>query len=234
MRSSLVLVIVLLFITNSSNAQGHQLNTEFFTDVNGALIPPKRGFDIEGSPMLFNFSHLVDITLQNGKVYKGLKADVNVESNRVLVKRDTTDVDVSTPIKKLEFFTNLSDQNSKRVFVGYNKDYAPINHKDSKVLEFLAGNEDSKFALFNSYLVTFTESQRYGTAITEKKYILNTTFYALNNSKKELVKVSKTKNSILNFFKNNNVDVKKYVEEKKLDLKKDEDISKLFDYVNSL
>lgn len=205
----------------------------FANDINGRPLYLKTEYVADGSPYLYEDYCLSDITTLSGKVYRNIKAKINLQDRTLLYKLDNgQEMEMTTPIKKIKLYSYVSDgvAYGERTFQGYQK---PLNDVTGAIYELVY--EDSASSLLKQITVTFNDSKRYNEAtITRTFKKSNTYFAAIPPTNTTLAKVEKNKTAVAALFGAKSDAVSKFINDKKLKCKSDEDLAEVFRYYGSL
>lgn len=205
----------------------------FATDINGRPLYVKTEYLADGSPYLYEEYCLAEITSMNGKVYKNVKAKINLQEKQLLYMIDNgMEMVMTTPVKRIKFFNYINNGVAypERVFESY---LMALNAEGAPLYEVLT--EDSAAILLKQTAVTFTDSKGYGEATITRTFKRKETYFAAIPSKsKELLKVEKNKTAIASLFGDKGAAVGAYITEKKLKCKSDEELVEIFRYYGSL
>ena len=89
---------------------------------------------------------------------------------------------------------------------------------------------EGKVTLLKKIRKEITESKQYGSAVTNKSINTTSSYFALKEEM--LVKILPNKKTITALYGINDMQLDNYLKENKIDFKKDDDLYKLFTYLN--
>lgn len=213
-----------------SNLNG---GNSFANDVNGRPLYLKTEYNADGSPYLYDEYCLADITAMNGKVYKNIKAKINLQEKLLLYRLDNgEEMVMTTPVKLIRFYSYINNGNAygERTFIGHN---GPMNGESTPIYELIY--EDSAAALLKLISVSYTDSKGYGEAtITRTFKKSNSYFAAVPPSSPQLQKIERNRSAVAALFGKQSAAVSQFINDKKLKCKSDEDLVAVFGYYGSL
>ena len=208
-------------------AGGSGLNS-FVNTANG--LPLKaRTDDVTGNPFLYEDYRNAEITTVAGARFSNVMVKVNLNNGDVqYFDKNNIELIATVPIKQLRFLTPNTSTGTyaETIIAGYPN---AINEPNAKISERL---DSGKVLLYKVYTVGVKEEKRYGDAPL-KKYEKKE-FLALLGADQKLIAITKGKDDILAAMADKKDAVQKYIDEKKLKLKKEGEIVEVVKYYNSL
>ena len=214
-------IIILVLISFSVKAQP---TSQLFQASDGKLLGAKKYGNIEGSPYLLNDWNKGSFKTVSGKQMNN--ADLKYDIAEDLLVFKGTDNEPMFLSEKVVSFT-IESPNGPRNFVNGFPKNDKINEKS-----YLEEIESGKISLYKRYTVSIIDSKGYGSNAVSTLFNQNSTYYILKD--KNLIKFTPTKNNVfaLNEAKENEIST--YIKVQKIDFKKDSDLKKLFEYINTL
>ena len=197
----------------------------FIEDINGRPFSEKGIEDIEGSPFLFNDWNLGIVKFRNRQFAKGVNLRFNIYNNQLYFKKDNQQLEFALPVEEF-MIRGLKDTDSVDV---YYRSGFPDTEKTTyqTFLEVLA---DGNLVLLKYRYKVIGSFKPYNQAERKKFEDREQLFVYVD---KRMVKVKKEKESIIEALPQYKAAILSIVEEKKLKLKNEGDIEKLFVELNS-
>lgn len=219
-----LLVLSLMLISASAIAQS---TSPLFTDSRGTLIKKDRYADVSGSPYLFEEWSNGSVKTKSGKVYNDLQLKYNILTQMLMFKNEEGEsFSFVDPLQEFQITQKQGD--APKVFVSGLPKTDEIT--DNSFLQKIAGG---KISLFKRYHVDLNQSSGgYGAQKGEKSFITSFTYYILRDN--VLKKISLSKKTLTSILPGIETEIYNFIREKKIDLKKDNDLKKLFDFANNL
>jgi len=198
----------------------------FIEDINGRPFSEKGIEDIEGSPFLFNDWNLGVVKFRNNRFAKGVNLRFNVYNNQLYFKKDEQQLEFALPVEEF-MIRGLRDTDSVDV---YYRCGFPDTEKTTyqTFLEVLA---DGNLVLLKHRYKVIGSFKPYNQAERKKFEDREQLFVYVD---KRMVKLKKDKESIIEALPQYKTAILSIVEEKKLKLKNEGDIEKLFVELNSM
>lgn len=194
------------------------------TDGNGKTV--NMGLDMEnyGSPFFDTEFNYADIQLENGQQYQNILVKINLLSNEVIFKSDDgKELAILPAIKSV-----VLKKNGANIFFEYGY---PVFEKQNKktIYQVLTKGETSVLKYF---FVQVTEAKPYSSA-TMLRTIEKFPKLFVYNKNIGLQRAPKSEEDIAVVFKNDAAQVNKIIADKKLKIKKEEDLMKCISLLNS-
>ena len=196
----------------------------FIEDINGRAFTNKGIEDIEGSAFLFNDWNPGIVKFRNGRFAKGVSLRFNVYNNQLYFKRDEQQLEFELPVEEF-MIRALKETDSVDV---YYRCGFPDTEKTTP-LTFMEVLADGNLILLKYRYKVIDSFKPYNQAERKKFADREQLFVYVN---KRMVKVKKEKESIIEALPQHKAAILTIVEEKKLKLKNEEDIEKLFAELN--
>ncbi len=211
----LTTLMLLLCFTNVGKAQG------FLRDILGRPIRELAYVDVIGSPFENDEFLKGNVILNNDDEYENVPLKYNIYNDELYFKNTKDEMLLSfvIPVKsfKIAGQTYLNgfpeiDKFTKNSFYG-----------------LLAGNKIK--LLFKSYK-TIVETRPYNSPYAEKRFESYKAYFILKEGK--MYKFKPSKKDLLELFGSSGPQIEEYIKKEKVNFKNDEDLIKLFDFINSL
>lgn len=194
------------------------------TDGNGKTV--NMGLDMEnyGSPFFDTEFNYADIQLENGQQYQNILVKINLLSNEVIFKSDDgKELAILPTIKSV-----VLKKNGGNIFFEYG--YPAFEKQNKKTIyQVLTKGETSVLKYF---FVQVTEAKPYSSA-TMLRTIEKFPKLFVYNKNIGLQRAPKSEEDIAVVFKNDAAHVNKIIADKKLKIKKEEDLIKCISLLNS-
>ena len=194
------------------------------TDGNGKTV--NMGLDMEnyGSPFFDTEFNYADIQLENGQQYQNILVKINLLSNEVIFKSDDgKELAILPAIKSV-----VLKKNGGNIFFEYG--YPAFEKQNKKTIyQVLTKGETSVLKYF---FVQVTEAKPYSSA-TMLRTIEKFPKLFVYNKNIGLQRAPKSEEDIAVVFKNDAAQVNKIIADKKLKIKKEEDLMKCISLLNS-
>ncbi len=173
------------------------------------------------------------IVLKDSSYISGVEANYNFYSKYVEIKRSGTEKVSLLNFSKVDWLI-LSQANKNKVYE--NCTNFLINYPELGQCEFLEVLADGKPAKLIDKLTLDVIEANYNTALdagqTSDTYIIEHTYFIINGD--ELIEIRKRRRFILNAFNDKRKQVKDYIKENNLKMRKIEHIAIVVKYYNSL
>jgi hypothetical protein len=193
------------------------------TDGNGKTV--NMGLDMEnyGSPFFDTEFNYADLQLENGQQYQNILVKINLLSNEVIFKSDDgKELAILPAIKSV-----VLKKNGGNIFFEYG--YPAFEKQNKKTIyQVLTKGETSVLKYF---FVQVTEAKPYSSA-TMLRTIEKFPKLFVYNKNIGLQRAPKSEEDIAVVFKNDAAQVNKIIADKKLKIKKEEDLMKCISLLN--
>ena len=214
-------IIILALISFSVKAQP---TSQLFQASDGKILGAKKYGNIEGSPYLLNDWNKGSFKTVSGKQMNS--ADLKYDIAEDLLVFKGTDNEPMFLSEKVVSFT-IESPNGPRNFVNGFPKNDKINEKS-----YLEEIESGKISLYKRYTVSIIDSKGYGSNAVSHLFNQSSTYYILKD--KNLIKFTPTKNNVIALNEAKENEILTYIKVQKIDFKKDSDLKKLFEYINTL
>jgi hypothetical protein len=214
-------ITCILYVGLSSQTTAQLIQTD-----QGAPFIGTNYTDIKGHPYLFENWTEGTVKLTNGKSYTSVQLKYNLLRDELFFKDIKTEQLLAFVIPVVEFKLNEKEQGSSL----YRNGYKAINENTEK--SYYQVLFDGGTQLLKRTSKKINEEKPFNSASTIKSFEVLTFYYISNNN--TLIKIRKDKKSVLTALANQSAALEKYIQEKSLNLKNEEDLIQLIQYYNSL
>ncbi|MCZ4225182.1 hypothetical protein [Pedobacter rhodius] len=212
--------VLLIFVSFGAQAQYEVLP---FGDVQRTPIKEIKYTDVTGSPYLYDFWVKGKVTLQNGKKYITDSLKYNVIDEKLIFKNnDGSLMYFAEPVKEFELYGTEPNP------VHFINGLPAINGLNSN--SYYQVIATGKIGLLKKVSKNITELKQYGSAVTNKAFNTTYSYYSFQNG--TLTKITPNKKTIIALFGIKEDLLNDFLKKEKVDFKKDEDLYKLFTYLN--
>ena len=232
MKPTLVFLLFALLFTeslksqggNSALSQGPQPLPIFPDDINGRPFTYKGIEDVEGSPFLFNDWNWGAVKFRDGRFAKDLSLQFNIYNNQLYFKKEGKQMEFVLPVA--EFMIRYSNGNDSSTVI-YRCGY-PETEKTSSIT-FFELLIDGKLQLLKYRSKQINTSKPFNQA-ERREFSDQHQLYV--NVDRRLIKLKKDKEFIIGILPVYKDAINSIVDQKKLKLKNEEDVMKLFEELN--
>lgn len=238
MMKKIVVFLVTISFVLTGFSQAAQLNTPV-----GKYVPvyinfsrqttniPMQKTEPKGSVYLADDFYKAKIILKDSSYIEDIIANYNFYSNYIeIIKNDTIKI---LNLNKVDWII-LDKKGDERIYAnGANimLEYPEIGK--CNIVEVLSNG--TKAVLFDKMYMEILQAN-YNAAVdageTSDTYVLKHEYFILKNN--ELIKIKKTKGSILSVLSDQEDALKTYIKQNKLKMKEPQDMAKVIDYYNSI
>ncbi len=215
----LLIILGLFFITQVSFAQTLNRSIRISADPSLVRSLSSAGEEISGNPFLFSEWKAATVVFMDNS-FKNMNALIkyNLIANEILVKQNDIEGVFQEDIK--EFIINDGSQNAI-----FRKGFSGDRLKKGDFVEVLY---DGSTKLLKKIEKIVIESKGYNTGTIERKVDQSLRYYIVKNDMVSEVKLNEK--SILDYFKLSNLS--SYINQNKLNLKKESDLIQLIKYID--
>lgn len=197
---------------------------QYMSDINGKAFNEQKLTDVSGSPYYNDLFLNGSISLKNKSTFNNLLIKYN-ELTEQIVYKTKPEGSLMEPIDKVQGFKLELSPSYLLEFIsidanGTSEFYQRLNSSDG-------------ITLLKKNRKTIFESVAYNASAPEKSIKSTVEYYVLDRDK-QLKKIKKDKKSISQLITDKTKEASKYLEEKKINFKNDDDLVAFFDYYNSL
>jgi hypothetical protein len=197
----------------------------FITDVNGMPYRETSLSEVEGHPFLIEEWSRGLVKFKDGSYVKDIPVQFDIHNNKLYFKRNEQRFEFIQPIQ--EFVLTVA-KNGDSVRKLYRNGFPSTDRNTEET--FYEVLTDGKFQLLHYHSKVVDEVKLYN-GPEKKKFVPKDMLFALVPGQK-IVKLKKDKESIIQALPDYAPVINKIVAEKKLKLKKEEDIATLFSLLN--
>ena len=211
----LTTLMLLLCFTNAGKAQ------EYLRDILGRPIRELAFIDVIGSPFANDEFLKGNVILNNDDEYENVPLKYNTYNDELYFKnvKDEMLLSFVIPVK----WFKLAGQTYLNGFPEID------NFTRNSFYGLLAGNKIK--LLFKSYK-TILESRPYNSPHAEKRFESNKAYFILKEGK--MYRFKPSRKDLLDLFASSGPKIEEYIKKEKVNFKNDEDLVKLFDFINTL
>lgn len=222
-----VKVLVLSFLASGLFYMDAAAQYTQTSDMKGKAVHEYNTISMQGSPYLHPDWAEGSVALSNGTIYQGINMMYDQVKDVIVFK--TKDNQVKELIEPVQEFSISYIQNNEKVSKTFRKGYSGESVSPDAFLEVLA---DGKTALVKRTSKNIFDRKNYSSATIDREVQESEDYYVANGNK--LVKVKKTKSSLLSALPEKADYLQTYIKSNALNLRNDSDIAKLVAYYNSL
>ena len=197
----------------------------FIEDVAGRPFTSKEIEDIAGTPFLFDGWNPGIVKFRNRRFVKDINLRFNIYNNQLYFKKDEQQLEFALPVEEF-MIRGLKDTDSVDV---YYRCGFPATEKTA-YQTFMEVIADGKFVLLKYRYKVIGSFKPYNQAERKKFEDREQLFVYVD---KQMLKIKKDKESIIEALPQHKAAILSIIEEKKLKLKNEADIEKLFVELNS-
>ena len=197
-----------------------------FGDVQGTLLREIKYEDVTGTPYLFDYWSKGKVTTKSGKHYVDMPLKYNIIDDKLIFQQENGNLMYfAEPVTAFELPN--SDLSTSSKFV--NGLPAVDRFNASSYFEVIFAG---KISLFKKTYKTIAESKQYGSAVTNKSFNITENYFVLYDDK--FLKITPNKKTISGLFPAKEQELNEYLKKEKIDLKADQDLKKLFEYLTKI
>jgi hypothetical protein len=212
----LLTILMLLFcFTNTSKAQ------VYLRDIQGRLIRETNFVGVIGSPFENDEFLIGNVMLNNADEYENVPLKYNIYNDELYFK-NTKDEMLLSFVIPVKWF-KLAGQTYVNGFPEID------NYTRNSFYGLLAGNKIK--LLFKAYK-TISETRPYNSPNVEKRFERYKAYFILKDDK--MYKFKPSRKALLNLFDSAGPKIEEYINREKINFRNDEDLVKIFDFINSL
>lgn len=190
------------------------------------MIKGKANGDVSGSPYLFNYWSKGTIKTSSGKIQREMSLKFDVSQEKLLFQTSEGDsMYFAEPIDEFELLSSNSPIPLKFTFnfpASYN-----IASKG-----FIQNISTGKISLYKKYNISIMESKGYGAQSVNKNFNPTTSFFIFKDG--SLTKFFPSKKNVLVLIPNKEAEITEFMKKNTINFKTDEDLKKVFDFINQL
>lgn len=204
----------------------YNVKAQFLHDVNGVPLTTSKYEDVTGTPYLVDTWLPGTVKFANGVSYKNnLFLKYNIKDDELYFEGKNNE-----PLLFIDSVTEFAITNPPGVIHHYRNGYKAIGgYSDKSFFEVLA---DGSVQLLKKTNKTILESKAYNSPTTERSFVEVSQYYLVRFG--TFTPVKRDKKSILAALNDKQPALEKYIKDNGLNVKNDDDLSKLIIYYNSL
>lgn len=194
-----------------------------FGDVQRTPIKEIKYTDVTGSPYFYDFWVKGKVTLQNGKSYINDSLKYNIIDDKLIFKNDDGALMYfAEPVKEFELSGIALNP------MHFTNGLPAVNGLNSN--SYYQVIATGKIGLLKKVSKNITETKQYGSAVINKAFNTTYSYYSFQNG--TLAKIIPNRKAIIALFDIKEDLLNDFLKKEKIDFKKDEDLYKLFTYLN--
>ncbi len=212
------LTVFILFIALGVRAQ------LFNNDISGKAIPNRNETDINGFPFLYENWIKGSVHTENGKYYDKMLLRYDIAEDLIYFKSDNDEsLRFVEPVNSFELELPITEK--------FKNGYPQIdNYTSLSYYQVLFKND--KLSLLLKKEKYISEIRPFNSAVTEKKFIENKSYYIFRDGKME--KFKPAKKDLISLFNDKSDLINSFITKSNIDFKVSTDIAKVFDFYYSL
>jgi hypothetical protein len=223
--------VTILFFANPLQAQKPTVpNETMMTDVGGAPIYLKTEYIIDGSPYFPPEHTSTTIVLKSGKIYPTVKSRLNLYDNILIILRDDGAEQMLTGSISKVIYESVPAGKGSRTVVFQTGFPAIDGHDNTTYYEVL---DSGKLKLIKHSKVSYSDKRGYGEASITRVFKNLETYYLVLPGN-IIRQMGKGKEEFLAALPGKKNELEKYIDNKKIKCKKEEDWIELVSYYNSV
>jgi hypothetical protein len=214
------LVLILSACLTARAQQG-----EYYLTKEGVPMTENNYSEIDGHPYVFEKWMPGKAITDKGRVFEGdLKLKYNVYDDQLIFVYDTGDQPLlfADPIKSFVIFTP-----QPLTFVN---GFPPIDKQTAKT--YYQAIAQGKVSILKKYVKTILETKAYNSGKIDRKFTDDVAYYIYREGK--IAPFKKAKDAVLEVTADKGAQVEAYIKSASINVKKDDDLAKLFNYYNTL
>ncbi|NOT51696.1 MAG: hypothetical protein HOP10_10520 [Chitinophagaceae bacterium] len=231
----MLILVTMLGSLNFSHAQGTRDRTPvpsetLMTELGGTPIYIKTDYVFDGTPYFPEEYAKAIVILKSGKTFVDLKTRMNFYDNSLVMQlADGTELVITGNVSKVIY--ELIPIGDKLKTVVFQRGFPAVNNFDSTT--YYEVLDSGKVKLLKHSSVSYSDTRGYGEASMTRVFKKKESYYLLlpGNNIKQL---EKGKNEFLSMLPDKRTEMERYIEDKKLKCKKEEDWTELVAYYNSI
>ena len=217
---NLFLTLLFIFSCIFSNAQNMQL----FDPISNRTFNAEKYSDIRGVPFLFDKWMKSKIDIDKG-YYEGLQIKYDLYDNKLYFLKNEVSLELQENVVSFTLYPKPEDATSGMFF---KKGYKGNSLNADQFVQVMV---DGYLQLIKSDIKSLSEMSEINAGMV-KTFTTNTRYYIVTPKGINLVRLNKAE--ILPYLQDKDAEVQAYILEKKLNLKKDNDLILLLQFYNNL
>jgi hypothetical protein len=236
-RYSIALIIVQAMFFSAvfpqagkSSVYDYNNSQQLMQDVSGKPFYMKVNYNIEGSPFYPDEYYLAIVFEKNGRIHNNVYVKFNLQENLLLFKLpDGTEMSVVTPVNKI-IFTDTSE-GGKMLNRVFENGFTPVDKQNEQT--YYEVLDSGKVELLKCYSVRFDDRKYYAQASITRVFQQTATYY-LRLADGTMKKIEKGTDALPSLLVDKKDELQKFIGEKNLRCRKENDWRKVIAYYNSL
>ena len=222
MRFFRLTLVTLIFTSLYNLAHGQ----EFIKDNQGRVISVQKYTDIQGTPFLVDTWTKAIVRLKSNGNFSNISVKYDLVEDQLLFRDVKSDQPMEFIDQVLEFKLIADDESWSIFKKGFKASDGNTSNNFYQVLY------DGGTQLLKRKVKKVIEDRPYNSAVTVKTFNEVETYYIAKAN--EPLKIKKDKKQILTALADHAAELEKYIQENKLNVKEDQDLTKLIAYYNTL
>ncbi len=223
-------VILSINISGAQTGFGTKDGMIFMKDETGNQLYAKTNYRIEGSPFYPNEYCSANIKVANGKWFEDVKIKLYLIDNLVYCLSDNSkELVVDMPIEKINFLNCM--EGITGTGNSFQSGFSAIDKQTDKTFYKVLDSGNAKLLQYLN--VTYSDEKPFNTAGITRVFKTAEILYA-NLPGNKMVKLNRNKESVISALADKKNLVEAFIDSKGLKCKKEEDITMVFNYYNSL
>ncbi len=195
-------------------------------DIRGTPIPINASYQVTGSLFYPKDYCEASIKVKNGKKYDSVSVKLNLQDNDVYVKfGDGIEMIATIPLENIDF--SGCENNKKTTF---KSGFPAIEKQTDK--SFYQVLSSGNLLLLKYANLSYRDEVPYGTATVTRNYETQPSYYAFS-PEKGIIRL-KDNGTVLGLVPAQKAEIEKFVNDQGIKVKRENDLVKLFDFINSL
>ncbi len=227
-----LLIFSAVFSVNSLKAQRSTSmpNEIYLSDVAAKPIYLKTEYEIQGSPFFPEEYIKTSLLLKSGRMFSGINSRMILYDNSLVVLTDDgIEQRLTGSISRVIYDLVITDNKPRKVI--FQKGFPAIDKHDSTT--YYEVLDSGKLMLLKHYKVTYSDKRGYGEASYTRVFEKKITYYILQSGN-IIRQLGKGEEEFLSILPGKKVELEKYIDDKNIKCKKEEEWIELVSYYNSL
>lgn len=202
------------------------------SDIKGTPVVSNRSSDIEGSPFLFDNWFTGDVTLKNGAKISNIATRLNLATNElhIIKTENTVNTEIIVQSGSITAVTIYEPTVAGLIGRTFRIGFPAVDGFDqNSFYEVIVNGEASMARNLQKKVV---EEKPFNSAVATKKFVEYENFYVFIGGK--MIRYKKGKEFILHILADKKSEIEKFLLEKKVKCKSENDCAKVLEYYNSI
>lgn len=212
------------------------INSELFaqviipTDINGRRLKTKNYVELNGSPYLFADWANGSVKFMKGAVYEGLIKYDQISDELIYLDSNKEPLEFADPIFEFIIEDAKGNSDSKRKVFRKGFGASPLDSESNNL--FFEVLVEGDVVLLKRTQKTIVEQTPYNSATPVQHVKELVTYYT--SEKGSFIKLKKPEKNLVEALNNKAPELEKYIKDKKINLKKEDDLKAVVAYYNSI